>query len=213
MTYLSSYGIFGPEHSQSKTNTMIELIIMILVVIILGFYFAYLQQKKAKEALSSFILFAFTPQVDSGLYNQIQKLSLKTLTRHACVLHHYFKRVCDKRSFSFLEFILSAIDKIPDKSKQDWCQKILKVQMSLAGPILWAEICAQLVVGKAINDQIKTTELLFGIIRGASEEQRDSFWVQFDVRAENLCVREVDWVHLRSWVDVIKKECNFYPKN
>lgn len=190
---------------------MTELIIMILVVIIFGFYFAFIRQKKANEALSSFVLFAFTPQVDSGLYNQIQKLSLPTLNRHACLLHHYFKRVCDKKSFSFLEFIFSAINKISDKPKQNLCQKIIQAEMLLAGPIIWAEICAQGVIQSPITAELKSMEFLFGIIRESSENQRDSFWAQFYVRAENLCVRDVDWLRCKSWMDIIKKECNFLP--
>lgn len=190
---------------------MEELIIVILVVIVIGFYFAYVQQKKANEALSSFILFVFTPKVDSGIYNQVQNLSLKTLSQHTCLLHYYFKRVCEKKSFSFLEFIFSAINKISDKLKQDLCQKILKVQMLLAGPVIWAEICAQCVIQSSVNAELKSTELLFSIIRGASDEQRDSFWAQFYVRAENLCVRDVDWLRCQDWMDVIKKECGFLP--
>ena len=188
-----------------------ELAIVILVFLFLGMYFAYLKQKKATEILSSFVLFVFTPHVDSGLHTQIERLSLKTLTRHAPLLHYYFNRVCSKKSFSFLEFILLAISELSDKSKQDFCRKILKVDMSLAGPVIWAEICAQCVVQSSVSAKLKSTDLLFGIIRGASEEQRDSFWAQFYVRAENLCVRDVDWVYLRSWVDLVKKECNFLP--
>jgi hypothetical protein len=190
---------------------MTALVIMILVVFIIGFYFAYIRQKKANEILSSFVLFVFTLNVDSGLYNQMQQLSLKTLNRHTCLLHHYFKRVCDKKSFSFLEFIFSAINKISDKSKQNLCQKIIKSEMSLAGPIIWAEICAQCVIQSSIDAELKSTEFLFGIIREASENQRDSFWAQFYVRAENLCVRDVDWLRCRSWMNIVKKECNFLP--